>query len=168
MFFLFLYVFANSSFVQTYGAHTITTRPKTATEKRTFCAKKHTMNTNRTFAFKVSYRHCYAILGSNAQQHMNVVAGQITLQQLNTFLSAQFTHNLADRCAMFFKVFLFSILWYYNNMILTFPFYMGLTLPIFHFGSPCPEGLSSGEPLYKSLERQSLINSHRQSRWINI
>ncbi len=155
MFFLFLNIFANHRFIQTYGTHTITTRPKTATEKRTFCFKKYTVNTNRTFAFKISYRYRYAVLWRNAQQHMNMVAGQITLQQRNSFLSAQFTNNLADRFAMFFKGFLFTVLWYYYNMILTFPFYMGLTLPIFYFGSPCPFRPSSGEPLYKRWERQS-------------
>jgi len=163
---LFLYIVTNNRLVQTYCAHTIAARPKTTTKKRTFSPKKYTMNSNRTFAFKIPYRHRYTILRRNTQQHMKVIGGRIAFQQPNIFLSAQFTNNLADRFAMFFKVFLFPVLWYNHHVILTFPFYMGLTLPIFHFGSPCPFGPSSGEPLYKRWKRQSLINSHRQSRWI--
>jgi len=79
---------------------------------------------------------------------MKMIYGSIAFQKPNIFLSTQFTYDFADRSAILFKLFLFPILWYNNNMVLTFPFHMGLTLPIFHFGSPCPQGPSSGEPLY--------------------
>ena len=148
MFILFLNIVANHRFFKPYCAYAIATRPETATKKRALGTKKFAMNPNRTLTLKIAYRHSYTKLRRHTQQQMKVVAGRIAFQKPNIFLSTQLSNDFADRFAIFFKLFLFPILWYNNHMVLTFPFYMGLTLPIFHFGSPCPSGPSSGEPLY--------------------
>ena len=148
MFILFLNIVANHRFFKSNRTYTVTTRPEATAKKRTLGTKKFAMNPNRTLTLKVAYRHSYTKLRRYTQQQMEVVAGRIAFQKPYFFLPTQLSNNFADRFAIFLKLFLFPILWYNNHMVLTFPFYMGLTLPIFHFGSPCPSGPSSGEPLY--------------------
>ena len=74
---------------------------------RPFSSKKFTMNPNRTFTFKIPYRHRYTILRRYTKQQMKMVASRITFQQANIFLPAQFTNDFADRYAIFLKLFLF-------------------------------------------------------------
>ena len=63
---------------------------------------------------------------------------------------------------------LFAILRQNDHMILAFSLHMCLTFPIFHDGPPYPLGPSSLEDRLSNLrlKRQSLFNSHQQSRWI--
>ena len=129
MFILFFNIVANHRLFKPYRAYAIATRPETATKKRALGTKKFAMNPNRTFALKIAYRHGYTKLRRHTQQQMKVVRSRVAFQKPNIFLPAQFTNDFADRSAIFFKLFLFPILWYNNHMILTFPFYMGLTLP---------------------------------------
>ncbi len=153
MFALLLNIVANHRLFKPYRTYAIATRPETTSKKCALGTKKLAMNPNRTFALKIPYRHSYAKLRRHTEQHMKVITGSIAFQQTNIFLSTQLANNFADRFAIFFKLFLFPVLWYNDNMILAFPFYMGLTLPIFHFGSPCPPGPSSGEPLYEKTHQ---------------
>ncbi len=156
MFILFLNIVANHRFFKSNRTYAIATRPEATAKKRSLGKKKFAMNPNRTFTLKIAYSHRYTKLRRHTQQHMKMVRGSIAFQQPNIFLSTQFTNDFADRFAIFLKLFLFSILWYNNHMVLTFPFYMGLTLPIFHFGSPYHSGPSSGEPLYRRWNGRAL------------
>ena len=128
------------------------------------------MNTNRTLAFEIPKRHRNTVAWRYTQKHMNMIRHRLTFQQLYLFLTTQLSKNLANLSTKPFIQSLFAVLWQYHNMVLTFPLHVGLTLPIFHNGSPCPSGPTSWEnhSLKKTLERQSLLNSHRQSRWITV
>ena len=126
------------------------------------------MDSNRTLAFQIPNRHRYAVLRWYAQQHMYMVRHCIALLHFYAFLSAQIPQYLSYSTPKLSIDNFLTVLRQNYHMILAFPSHMCLTSPIFHNGPPCPLGPSSLEDRlsYLRLERQSLFNSHRQSRWI--
>ena len=150
MFFLVLDIVANKGFIQPHRAHTITTRPEATPKKRPFGTHQFAVNPDRTFALQISNSHSDTVLGRYTQQHMNMIGSRIAFQKLDIFLTTQFSYHLAYFLTKFSKLLFSSIFWYNNYMILTFPLHVGLTLPIFHDGSPCPSGPSSRENHYKT------------------
>ena len=126
------------------------------------------MDSNRTLAFQIPNRHRYAVLRWYAQQHMDMVRHRIALLHFYAFLSAQIPQYLSNPTPKLPIHHFLPVLRQNDYMILAFPSYMCLTLSIFHYGPPWPLGPSSLEDRlsYLPLQRQSLFNSHRQSRWI--
>ena len=149
MVFLLLYIFANGRLFQTNGADTISASPETATKQGAFELRDVSMNPNRTLAFEVPNRHRDAIPRRYAQQHMYVIRHCFAFQKLDFFLATQIPKNLANFPTNASIQCLFAVFWLYYHMILTLPLHVGLTLPIFHDGSPCPAGPSSRENHYK-------------------
>jgi len=103
----------------------------------------------------------------HTQQHMDMIRHGITLFHCYAFLTTQIPKYLAYPAPNLAIYNFFVVL--RHNMVLAFPLCMCLTLPIFHYGPSCPKGPSSLENRLSNirLKRQGLLNSHRQSRWIN-
>ena len=76
---------------------------------------------------------------------MNMIRYCFTFYQLDLFLRTQFSKNPANLPTKPSIQSLFAVFWQYYHMVLAFPLNVGLTLPFFHNGSPCPSGLSSLE-----------------------
>lgn len=105
----------------------------------------------------------------NAQQHVDMAWYRLAFHRFHVLLSAQFPKNFADRSTCPSEKLLLAVLWQDHNVILALPLHVGLTLPILHDGSPFALwGLPQGDRLSPTTqERQSLMNSHRQRRWIS-
>ena len=107
------------------------------------------MNPNRALALEKPYRHRNAVTGRYAQQHMDVIRHRFPFQQLDLLLTTQVAKNFANFLTKSSIQRLFAVFWQDDYMILTLPLHVGLTLPIFHDGSPRPSGPSLRENHYK-------------------
>jgi len=85
---------------------------------------------------------------------MNMIQHRSTFDQLYLLLTTQLSKNLANLPTKPSIHSLFAVFWQYYNMVLTLPLHVGLTLPFFHNGSPCPSGPTSLENHFnkKTLE----------------
>jgi len=77
--------------------------------------------------------------------------------------------NFSDLLPSCTKKYPLAIFWYDDNVIFAVPLHVGLTLPILHGDPPWPldRAFLRRIVFYSRRKRQSLCNSHRQSRWIN-
>jgi hypothetical protein len=80
-----------------------------------------------------------------------MIRHRFTFDQLDLLLTTQFSETLANLTAKPSIYGLLAVFWHYYNMVLTFPLDVGLTLPIFHDGSPCPAGPASLENHYQKI-----------------
>gem|GEM_PF-6207154 len=103
------------------------------------------MNPNRTLAFEIPNRHRNTISRRHTQKHMNMIRHRLTFHQLDLLPATQLSENLANLHTKPSIQSLFAVLWQYHNMVLTLPLHVGMTLPVFHDGSPCPSGPTSLE-----------------------
>ena len=83
--------------VQSDGADTIPAGPEFPTEQRAFGPQHFPVDPDRAFALQVSHRHRDALLGRNAEQHVDVIRHRFVFDQLHVSLPAQFQKDFADR-----------------------------------------------------------------------
>ena len=156
--------------IQANGAHTVATRPETAAKKRSFRFQDVPVQPHSTLAFQKTNRMRKAILRWNTQQHVDVVRHRLPLKKFDTALATEISQDIPQLTANLTIQDFTPIFRDDDHMILAFPFDMCLTLPILHLRSSLgPRGLPQWEDrlAFSRRKRQSLINSHRQSRWFN-
>ena len=163
-------VFSNALFVPAHCADTVTSRPKTTAKQGASRSQHITVDTNCALAFQVPNRVGYAVLRWNAEQHMNVVWHSLAFQKLKPTMLAQFPEYLPYPAANLAVKNLSAILRDNDHVILALPFHMCLTLPILHWRSSQPSwGLPREDRLaFSPWVWQSLVNSHRHSRWFSL
>ena len=163
-------VLFNTLFVSANRADAVSLCPETATEQSTSGPQYAPMDSNRTFAFQVPDGMRDAVLGRHAEQHMDMVWHHLTFQKLYSALLAPLAKYF-PHSPTYFPIKCFSTVFRDDNYtVLAFPLYMCLTLSILHWRSSLPFwGLPRGDRLsFPRRTRQSLLNCHRQSRWITI
>ncbi len=102
-----------------------------------------------------------------SMMHGDVIRHCLPLHKLDILLAAQIPQDLPDAPPDSPVQHLATVLRENHDVILAVPLHVGLTLPLFHGRSSCPEGPSSRRTVpYSRRERQSLQESHRQRRWI--
>src|SRR5262249_17454159 len=130
------------------------------------------MNADSGFAFQPPYRIRHTILGGNAQTQMHMVRHGMPLDQCDTHLITEFPQNLANVLAERAKDGFLPIFRYDDNVVSAIPPDMALVVPFAHcgFSFVWPWRVHTGRnhsPLLESQpERQSLLESHRQRRWL--
>src|SRR5205823_3937140 len=133
--------------VQSDRAHAIATRPELPPEQRPFRSQHLAVDADGALALQVPHRHRDGILGRDADQHVDVVRHGFTFHQFHVLLPAQLPKDRADRFARPTEKLLLAVLWQDHNVVLALPLHVGLTLPIFHDGSPfAPRGLPQRRP----------------------
>ena len=113
------------------------------------------MDTYRTLSFQIPDRHRNAVFGRYAQKQVNMIRHRFTFQQLYSFLLTQFSKNLTNFSTQTSIKLASTVFWQYHNMLLTLPLDVGLTLPFFHGGSPCPSGPTSSENHYPKITQET-------------
>ena len=155
-------------FVQTYCAYTISTGPKRPAEQCSLCFQHLPMYPNCALALQKADGHCHAAFRRDTQYHVNMIQHRVAVLQVYPLLPTQLSKYLTNSMPNLAIDNLLPILRQNDHMILAFPLNMCLSLAISHDGPPCPSGPSSTEDRLSNsrTKRQSLFNSHRQSRWI--
>ena len=159
-----------TSLIQAHSAHTVAPRPEATAKKRSFRFQDVPVQPHSTLTLKKTHRMGKAILRWNTQQHVDVVWHRLPLKKFDTSLAAEVSQNIAQLPANLTIQGFAPILRNNYHMILAFPFNMCLTLPILLLRSSLvPRGLPQWEDRlsFSRTKRQSLVNSHRQSRWFN-
>lgn len=160
-------IFSNPFFVPTDRAHTISARPKTPSEQCPFRLQHLPVNSYRALSLQKPNRMGDTVLRRNTQQHVHVIRHHLPFQQfdppLPTKLPDDLSNLLPDSPVQNFP----SVFRDDHHMILAFPLYMCFTSIIFHLRSSLAfRGLPQEDRLsFLRWKRQSLVNSHRQSRW---
>jgi len=104
----------------------------------------------------------------HAQQHVHVIPPPVAFPKFNPPLPAQLPKHLPDLLPHLAMGGFLAIVRYHHHRVLTLPRHVGLTQPFFSDGYPGPGGaFLKGTILFKiRTKRQSLVNAHRQCRWL--
>ncbi len=162
-------VFSNTFLVPTDRADTVPSRPEASAKQSASCLQDVTVDSDRTFPFQKPNCVRNTVLRGNAQQHMNVVRHGLPFQKLDTTLLTQLSKYLPNTLANLPIKDFSAILRDDHHLVLAFPLHACLTLPILHMRSSLPFGGLPREDRLSFHPRiwQSLVNSHRHSRWFN-
>jgi len=156
--------------VQSHGADTITSRPERTPKQRSSGPHQFSVDPYRTLTLQAAYRHRDAVLRGYTQNHVNMIHRSVSFQQFDAFLQAQLSQQRTDPPSELTVQHFATVLGQDHYMVLALPLHMCLTSPVFHGGPPGPAGPSSWRSAFlipPRTKRQSLLNSHRQRRWIN-
>ena len=162
-------VFSNAFLVPTDSAYAVPPRPKAPAEQSASCLQNVPVDSDCALALQKSNRVGNAVLRRNTQQHMNMVWHRFPFQKLDTPLLTQLSKYLPNSLANLPVKNFSAILRNDHHMVLAFPLHVCLTLPILHEWSSLPfQGLPREDHLSSQPRTwQSLVNSHRHSRWFS-
>ena len=162
-------VLSYTLFVPAYSAHAVASRPKAAAEQSPFCFHHVAMDSNGALSLQISNRMGYAVFWWDTEQHVHMIGHRLAFQKVDSTLLTQFPKYLAYSLPYLAVEHFLAVLRNDHHMILAFPLHMCLTLRILQWRSSLPFwGLPRGDRLsFSPWTWQSLINSHRQSRWFS-
>lgn len=163
-------IFSNPFFVPTDCAYTISARPETPSEQCPFGFQHLPVDSYRALALQISDGMGNTVLGWNTQQHVDMIRHRFSFQQIDPALPTKFPDDFSNLFSHTPVQHFPSVFRDDDHMILAFPLYMCLTSIVFHIRSSLAfRGLPQEDRLsFPRRKRQSLVNSHRQSRWFNL
>ncbi len=164
-------VLAHSRFIQAHRTHAIPGGPKMQARHPSFL-QQLAVDANCTLAFQKPNRVSHAVLGRDAQAHVDMVGQTMPFQQLDSSLATKLSKNRPNLPLQTSVKHATPKLWYDHHVVLTFPPHVGKALPVVHRSFlPAPTGLP-GRTTYAGWQAHApriapkLFGSHGQRPWV--